>query len=920
MMGSTAQTDVRPPDVRLRHGRVDPVWWHAPTVLLRFPALFAGVAFGTLLLTLAAAAYPLFLSATTSELVRAAIERPNITRYFAGLTFTYSNLPLEPLELGGALRSPSVTDLDDPFRDLAAESPMLDAPIVSVLGETVTVSVAGRDETREGRLFASTGVLDHVEPVAGADGDGVWLPDLIADALGARPGDTIELEDAGGGTATVAVDGVYRAVYQTPLGGYWLQWQESFQVPCPDCSPLPQPILGDRDQVLALARELGQDSVTATWQAPLRDTTGMGLDDARALEAFGRRARQRVSDETGLGRLFNCCRGFFAFQRIGTNLTTSIGFAVKDASERITAVEGPSRVLEGAAIAVALVVVAAAGAFSIRTRRVEATWLFARGASPASVGAKSALEALLPCVVGALLGFAIAATAVASFGPDGRVEAGAMSDARLASIAAVAAAVALISVVSARAYAGVVDPHGRRFARLAARIPWELGLAGLAFLALERLREGGAFVGEVVGARKPSLALVAFPFLFVAAFSILGARIARSAFARLRRTTARSGAAPYLATRRLAASGALGVLLVAAAGLCLGTLLHAQTIARSLGTTVDAKAGVFVGADVAGGTNYRTPLPESFPLPMTRVVRFAAGARTMSGRPLDLLAVDARTLATAAYWHEGFSSDPLEEIAARLEASTGDRIPVVVAGGGGLTVDEVEIAAVDVPVRVVAEATAFPGMYSLNPTIVVDERTLLGLGDFPFDPLNDPRANTELWVRGGERAARDAFADMEFPPTSIVTAEEIKDIPYISAAINTFVVVNALGLVAGALTLVGTLMYLQARQRAQTVSYALSTRMGLRHGQHRRALALELGLMLGWAFTVGAVLALLAATWTVPYLDPISTIPPDPLLIVPVAVIALTGLVVAGFSWVGAAVTNRRARTVDLAEVMRVAE
>jgi predicted lysophospholipase L1 biosynthesis ABC-type transport system permease subunit len=302
------------------------------------------------------------------------------------------------------------------------------------------------------------------------------------------------------------------------------------------------------------------------------------------------------------------------------------------------------------------------------------------------------------------------------------------------------------------------------------------------------------------------------------------------------------------------------------------------------------------------------------------VVRFGAGARTTAGRPLDLLAVDAATLADAAFWHEGFASEPLEEITARLTSVTDGRIPVVVAGAEDLAIDEVEIANVDVPVTVVAEASAFPGMYSLNPTIVVDRETMLELGEFPFDPLNDPRVNTELWVRGDERAARDAFEAMEFPPSTIVTADEIKDLPYISAAINTFVVVNALGLIAGALTLVGTLMYLQARQRSQIVSYALSTRMGLRHGQHRRALALELAAMLGLAFVVGAVLALVAARSTVPYLDPITTIPPDPLLVVPVVAIVLTGVVVAAFSWIGAAITNRRARAVDLGEVMRVAE
>jgi hypothetical protein len=96
--------------------------------------------------------------------------------------------------------------------------------------------------------------------------------------------------------------------------------------------------------------------------------------------------------------------------------------------------------------------------------------------------------------------------------------------------------------------------------------------------------------------------------------------------------------------------------------------------------------------------------------------------------------------------------------------------------------------------------------------------------------------------------------------------------------------------------------------------------MGLRHAEHRRALVLELGAMLAWAFAVGAALAFAAARTTVPFLDPIASIPPDPLLIVPLAAVGVAGAVVAAFAWVGAALTNRRARGVDLAEMMRVAE
>jgi predicted lysophospholipase L1 biosynthesis ABC-type transport system permease subunit len=142
----------------------------------------------------------------------------------------------------------------------------------------------------------------------------------------------------------------------------------------------------------------------------------------------------------------------------------------------------------------------------------------------------------------------------------------------------------------------------------------------------------------------------------------------------------------------------------------------------------------------------------------------------------------------------------------------------------------------------------------------------------------------------------------------------------VAAAIDTVLVVNILGTVAALLTCVAMLMYLQARQRSQVVSYALSVRMGMRDGQNRRALALELGVMLGLAFAMGVTLAIVAAYLTVPRLDPITSIPPSPFLVIPVTLMVGAAVVLAAAVWVGAAITNRRARTVDLGEVMRVAE
>jgi hypothetical protein len=199
------------------------------------------------------------------------------------------------------------------------------------------------------------------------------------------------------------------------------------------------------------------------------------------------------------------------------------------------------------------------------------------------------------------------------------------------------------------------------------------------------------------------------------------------------------------------------------------------------------------------------------------------------------------------------------------------------------------------------------------------DRRLEELGVF-VNPLEHTGASVELWIRGDPLGIERALAETEYPPFLLTTARAVQDIPQVSAVIDTFVVLNVLGLAAAGLTFVGILMYLQARMRSQVVSYALSTRMGMGHGQHRRALVVELATMLAIAFAVGAALAIVAARFTVPQLDPLAEIPPGPLLVLPIALVGVSAIAGAALTWVGAAATNRVARGADLAEVMRVAE
>ena len=81
-----------------------------------------------------------------------------------------------------------------------------------------------------------------------------------------------------------------------------------------------------------------------------------------------------------------------------------------------------------------------------------------------------------------------------------------------------------------------------------------------------------------------------------------------------------------------------------------------------------------------------------------------------------------------------------------------------------------------------------------------------------------------------EQVLRRRPADAGVDTYLTITADEVSDIPFIKAAIDTFIVLDVLGIVALILVLVVAIVYLQARQRSRVVSTALSARMELSEG------------------------------------------------------------------------------------------
>jgi hypothetical protein len=84
----------------------NPLWVKSPLALIRFPGLLASIVLGALLLALAAAAYPLFISASASNLLASNISNPTVTRYLAGVSYSRSTVRFD----AAGLHQPRLVD------------------------------------------------------------------------------------------------------------------------------------------------------------------------------------------------------------------------------------------------------------------------------------------------------------------------------------------------------------------------------------------------------------------------------------------------------------------------------------------------------------------------------------------------------------------------------------------------------------------------------------------------------------------------------------------------------------------------------------------------------------------------------------------------------------------------------------------
>ncbi|MFL5797527.1 MAG: FtsX-like permease family protein [Actinomycetota bacterium] len=866
-----------------------------PVLLLRFPGILFAVAMASLILGVATAASPLFLSSASTAAIRQVVG-------------TTGNLPAISL----STYSPIEQDLAD-FRDqklvnLVSPIPRLGRPVKTVVGGRLSLTnpLDPNATAPQAVLVTRTGAEHHLRFLQGGAGNGVWVSQAVARPLGLQPGDSVVIGT--GPRARAKVTGIYRNLFELPREDYWAPISALVYPNNPN-APAPPPVMfappGEFYRLEAVLGDQGQ----FRWEYPLQ-AAGITLPEAQRLSGDISNVTAQISDPNSeVGSVF---------QRPAFD--SPVPDLVATATQTVGALTGPVDTLSIAGRVVAFAVVAAAGLFLVTRRRVEFTFLLARGVGPARMAGKAVAEAALPAAVGAAAGWVLGIRLVTWLGPTTSVTAGAVSSAGWQVLWSALGAVVVLGLTAAVAARGESEVRmGGRLRTVAARFPWEVVVLALAAASYYEVVTRGTGPVAQNGAPSVDRLLLLFPILFVAGMAGVAVRILRRFLPRLRAVGSRLPPAPYLAMRRLASVTKLATTLVTAAALGVGILIFASVFTNSVRETANTKALVSVGSDVSiplGVLPDRTP---KLPFPVTPTALLSAAAAEPGGVDGQLLGIDPKTFAKAAFWDPGFSSRSEDDLVGSLSSEPGGRLPVLVAGADLSGPATLTVQTVPIPVVVVGQASAFPGMPASQPLFVAAIAPLSKAFSSAGSTLGSFQGTFSLWAKGDAGRLLPELHRAGYPTELALTADEVRQTPGFLALSWVFGFLQALGVLAGLVALVALVLYLQARQRSREVSYALSRRMGMKKRSNFLSVAMEIAGMLLVAFVIGAGLAVAAATMLYRKADPMPQIPPGPLLRLPALVFALTLAALAVAALASAWRVQRSAEKAHVAEVMRLA-
>lgn len=841
-------------------------WWKAPTLLLKRPGVAVALATAATVAALPAAGTPLLISASQSDSIAQQIESQCVLPSGAEGKLQSSG----DIEWSGdsddAVRS--ITGLTQEAFDDRVEAVDAEAGQVDALGAVERTMVLGGPktsyygfnygvDTADGRnqvfIVYRDGAEDMIEPVEG-DGPGIWIPDDLNRTLEVSAGETVTLgqidkyvDDAPPGyniddvttqyspgsepvDVDVEVAGVYQTLNRHPLGeDEWCHVQDVLQFDAmPEGTWFPT-VLVDEETFWALA-EQGRGEVSTVLQYEL--TALPALDDARDV------SEQLTAMQTDL-------------QRAGlAEIRTDIPRFTARAELVGGSLQLPVTVVALAAILVGLCIVGGSALLWVRRRRIELTVLAGRGASPAGLGVKGALEALPAIVLGGVAGYFVCLNTMRFWAPSQLVAEESPRWAAVYVAVVVTLALATMGLVSGRACRRLTEPvsAARRFGFL----PWELipaAAAAAAWMYMDDTTvvtagEASERIGEV--AQLPGRVFVV-PLLAALALAIMVARITFWWWGRRARVPARVSS--YLAHHRVRRDRWASAVMMAAIAVPTALAGYAATASASVGATIDAQARAEIGAEAVVMFDEYHPLPDD-------IDRFGAATEviridniTIDRIRTSVLYVDVDTFTEAADTVDMLAGRSVVEALNRPQQ--GDAVPVVVAGSDRITDGDATLklpgsVETDVDVMTVDEVPAKRGGM---PVVLVSDRYLP-------DDLGRV-SHYQWWVNTDDGAGLRDYVRAQFADESrmMLANERYLGTPKHSV-IKSVEYLLWVSILTALVVVVGMLLQLESRSTANRRAFVMMRRMGLRSGSHRMALLREIGVVL----TCGVVFGVLIAT------------------------------------------------------------
>lgn len=873
--------------------RIPLLWRLAPGALLRFPRSAAAVAFSAGVVVLATILGPLFLGSSERAAIQGELERRG--RWEAGLQVqwrTFSGAPTAEardvlLRLGLEGR--------DFFDEAAAGVPGIGRTAVTFVGGDAQIATA--TGTERARLVHRSGWTDNVTVVERGDAEGVWLPDVTAEALRAEPGDEVTVR-TGSDRVTARVGGIYRFLPDEPQRDFWAPLEDIlYKSTSADTFPpafvlAPAPFVTRSDEFTQVR-----------WDLPLT-TEVLPPETVRRVD----RTFQRIMSETlsRSGRLANEIEdaGIFGFAPRADSLLPGI---VDNAQERLDASQAPASVVTVTTRILGAGLMVAAGLSLVARRRSEIRALIARGVGPGTLALRFLVEGVAPVVLGAAGGVAAGYAGVRALGAGG-IEWSHVGGLAAEIAAGAAAALALFALSAGAA----VLREERSFATQrnavtrAAPLVAAAAVAACGWWAYSSLDAVSVDAGA--GPLRGSILLA--PIGVIAAAALGGGILLRLALPPVAAWARRRSPGIFLAAKRLAAGSTMTHTLVVLCGSALGVMFFGLTVAGSVRTTATAKAKIFVGSDVSMLVAPNAPPLPDLGFPATKVTEVSTFVEG-TGLALTVLGIDPETFEETAFWDDELSAEPLDVLVTALQEDASGAIPVIAVGFGDA---RPAIAGVDGPLEVAAATRAFPGMTAGQPAVVMTQDAL---EDLLAEGGGGSRSD-QVWAKGPPHEVAAALQDAGLVGADPITVTQVLDTPTLQSLVWSLGLLAGVGALASATAVAGLSLYLQARHTAAQVAAAMTRRMGIARRDELLSWVAEVGGAGAAAFVVGAATGLGTASIVHERLDPQPHLLPDPIFVVPVAVVAVTG---AGVLVVAAFVSRRLQRRMDAApvgEIMRV--